>query len=232
MQRRSVDYYRDQLLALLPQGLAWPREPDTNLYATLEAYAVVLAAFQNRLCDLREEADPRTTSEGLAEWETDYGLPDPCAGEVQTTAGRKARLLAAVYARGGADAEYFERLSALMGFDVSIRDDFEPPRAGDARAGDHLWTEDSVYVWQVSAPSSSIEIARASEAVAGDPCWYWANEPLECAIRRRRPRHSAVFFTYAEPPNDYGLITEAVDLVIDYGTITTPHTEARDYGEV
>ncbi|WP_374631823.1 YmfQ family protein [Ferrovibrio sp.] len=231
MERRGVDYYRAQLLALLPQGLAWPREPDTNLYLTLEAYAVLLSALQNRLCDLREEADPRTTSEGLVEWETDYGLPDPCAGDVQTTVGRRARLLAAVYARGGADAVYFEQLAARLGHEITITE-YKPFRVGQSRVGDPLWDAKAGFVWRVDAPSTTIERFKVGKSRIGDALGYWSNAPLECAIRHRRPRHTAVVFRYSDPPNDYGRITDPVELVIDYGRITDPVTDTRDYGVI
>ncbi len=231
LNKASVEMYQRQGQALLPQGAAWPTHEGSVWSRLMAATGATFARVHNRALDLIEEADPRTTFEMLADWERVAGLPDPCAGELQTTEGRRKRLVATLTARGGASIPYYVKVAADYGYDITI-EEFNPPRVGEARIGDPLWSADSIFVWRVNAPSASLEYARVGEASIGDPLWYWSNEPLECAIRRRAPAHTTVLFGYADPPTDYGLITEPVELIIDDGLITEPHDETRDYGEI
>lgn len=77
--RRDGSHYFSALLDLLPQGLAWTREPDSTLGKTCRGLAEYWGFVDSRAADLLEiESDPRTTIELLPDWERAWGLPDPC----------------------------------------------------------------------------------------------------------------------------------------------------------
>jgi uncharacterized protein YmfQ (DUF2313 family) len=79
--------YLQQLQALLPRGLAWPRAVDAHLTKLLSAFSLEFARVDQRVDDLLDEADPRSTLELLPEWERMAGLPDPCASKQTITLG-------------------------------------------------------------------------------------------------------------------------------------------------
>ena len=63
---------------LYPKGAAaWVREPGVidELNASISSELVIV---DSRTSKLINEADPRTVSEMLGDWERNYGLPDEC----------------------------------------------------------------------------------------------------------------------------------------------------------
>lgn len=193
----TANEYLAQLQALLPQGPAWPREANAALTQLLAAWADELARVDGRAADLIEEADPRTTAELLADWERVADLPDACVaayGITQTTAQRRAALVAKLTTIGGQSAAYFISLAASLGYTISVTE-FAPFTAG-SDAGDDLTNGDWAYAWQVNAPQETIIEFSAGASSAGDPLRAWGNELLECVIRRLRPAHTHVLFAY------------------------------------
>ena len=70
---RTQDDYAASLAALLPEGLAWSRDPDSKPMQLMQGWAggwadVAIAA--NAL--LVVEGDPRTTVQMLPEWEASF----------------------------------------------------------------------------------------------------------------------------------------------------------------
>jgi len=190
MKATDTDY--TQLLqALLPPGAAWPRDAEATLTKLMQAYADELARAHNRAVDLTGEADPRTATETIGDWETTLGLPDPCmAGIAQTLTERQAAAHAKLIARGGQSRQFFIDLAKAVGFDIAITE-FKPFRAGISRAGDPACSTDWRFAWQVNAPEETIKPFTAGEALRN-----WGNALLECVINQRCPAHTHVQFTY------------------------------------
>lgn len=195
MGMTSSDYLV-QLQALLPQGPAWPREVDAALTQLLAAWAEELARVDGRAADLVEEADPRTTAELLADWERVAGLPDPCVAALagtQTTAQRRAALVAKLTTIGGQCAAYYIALAASLGYTISVtefdlhdvEDNVEYPLTGTP------WQ----FAWQVNAAEDTIGVLAVTDTVE-DPLAWWGNELLECVISRLKPAHTHVLFAY------------------------------------
>ena len=68
--RRGQDEYWWALSALLPQGIAWPRWPDSVLQMAVRGLAGIMGWVDGRAADLLErESDPRQTVEMLDSWE-------------------------------------------------------------------------------------------------------------------------------------------------------------------
>lgn len=196
MALTAADYLA-QLQALLPQGFAWPRQADAALTKLLLAWADEMARIDGRAADLVEEADPRTTAELLADWERVAGLPDPCVaalGISQTTAQRRAALVAKLTTIGGQSAAYYIALAASLGYTITVTE-FNPFQAG-SDAGDALTNDGWRFVWQVNAPAANIVEFAAGRSSAGEPLRSWDNELLECVINRLRPAHTHVLFAY------------------------------------
>jgi uncharacterized protein YmfQ (DUF2313 family) len=191
----SADYLA-QLQALLPQGPAWPREADAALTQLLAAWADELARVDGRAADLIEEADPRTTAELLADWERVAGLPDACVAALagtQTTAQRRAVLVAKLTTIGGQSAAYFIDLAASLGYTITVTE-FDLHDVED-NVEHPLTAAPWQYAWQVNAAQDTIGTFTVIDTVE-DPLAWWGNDLLECVINRLKPAHTHVLFAY------------------------------------
>lgn len=192
----STGDFAAALHALLPRGVAWPREPGTVQAQLVAGLAEVVAMLHARAVVLLEvEADPARTVELLAAWERAYGLPDPCVGEVQTIQQRRASLLGRIAGAGGQSRAYYIAVAAAIGFDVTV-EEFVPFRAGTGRAGmpcsDNTWQ----FTWLIRAPAETPRQFRAGQSAAGDPLQVWGNDALECVLGRLKPAHTTLLFAY------------------------------------
>lgn len=196
MGMTAADYLSQQQ-ALLPQGPAWPREPDALLTRLLDGFAEEFARADGRAGQLIDESDPRTTYELLADWERVAGLPGECAllvGLDLTVAQRQSALVAKLTERGGQSRAYFIALAARLGFEItiteyhewSVEDDVEAPLSG----------ADWNFAWQVDAPLSTV-IDMTVESDVEMPFAVWGNALLECALSKDKPAHTVVLFAYS-----------------------------------
>lgn len=192
---QTADDYLAQLLALLPQGSIWTRDPTSNMGRTLRALAAGLARVDARGDRLVEEADPRTTLELLSDWERVAGLPDPCLGSAPTIQQRRASLVAKLTGLGGQSPAYFQAVAAALGFTVSIVE-FRQFRVNKSRVGDRLYGPDWRFTWRVVAPLNTIHYFRVGQSAVGEPLRVWGNDVLECVIRDLAPAHTIVQFAY------------------------------------
>jgi len=175
-----IERYTSQLKSLLPQGAAWPRDAGTNLHKFLEGLAAEAARIHDRVDDLLAEMDPTRATELLAEWETVWGLPDTCTGQLATLGERRAALLARIAAIGDQRPAYFIGLAARVGYTVTITENVGADPT----------------VWRVNAPEVSVRWFRAGQSRAGDRIRTWGNELLECTIQAVNPAHLTVLFGY------------------------------------
>ena len=192
----TVDDYTRQLQALLPSGIAWPRDADATLTKLLTGLAGELARVDGRALQLLEEADPRTTAELFADWERVAGLPDACAvafGGDQTTAQRRSALVGKLTTLGGQSAAYYVGLAAVLGYAITVEDftehtvedDVEHPFYGAAWA----------FAWQVNTALNTVTEITVEDSVE-DPIASWGSALLECVINRLKPAHTTVLFSY------------------------------------
>ncbi len=199
---RTADQYREQLQALLPTGPAWDPELTPEVDTILGGVAAELARLDGRMLDLVGEMDPATTTEMLADWERVAGLPDKCAGTLESTVqGRRNALLAKLTATGGQSKAYFIAIAAALGYEITI-EEFRPFRAGRSVAGDVLTNSDWVFTWRVRAPEVTVIPFRAGQSAAGEQLRAWGNDTLTCKIRQLAPAHTVVLFAYANSSLD------------------------------
>jgi uncharacterized protein YmfQ (DUF2313 family) len=211
--RRAGDDYADALAALLPEGSAWPREPDATLMKTVRGLAEIFGYVDGRFMDLLErEADPRFTIEMLADWERAAGLPDPCIAEPLTIPDRQRALVERLTALGRQDRDYFIGIAAAIGYSVRITE-YSPFMVGVSNVGDTRPTgaDGEQYRWQIGPPEiryywtvhiTGVRLSwfRAGGGQAGvDPhLRIGIATDLECLFRRFKPAHTEVIFDYSE----------------------------------
>lgn len=193
--------YRRVLQALLPEGTIWPREEDADLTKLLAGLAEESARADERMHDLIDEADPRTSVELLPDWERVCGLPDVCSEIGENLAERRQAVVAKLTAQMGLGKPHLIALAAALGYEVTITE-FTPARAGTARAGDPVYSEEWAYVFRMRAAETAMVYARAGSAVAGDRIRSWSNERLECRITEAKAAHTLAIFAYGGTDED------------------------------
>ncbi len=186
--------HADLLKLLLPPSSLDPGAPALSAELLAEGNALDAAAATAEL--LLDEADPRTTSAFLTDWERVAGLPDGCvlaSGIAQSSAQRRAALVARITMLGGQSAAYYIALAASLGYTITVTefdlhdvdDSVEHPLTGAP------WQ----FAWRVNAPLNTIGVLAVTDTVA-DPLAWWGNELLECVINRLKPAHTHVLFAY------------------------------------
>jgi uncharacterized protein YmfQ (DUF2313 family) len=171
--------YALQFLQLLPPGVAWSREVTSTIGQVFLGLAAEAARLDARMAALVEEADPRTTLELLPDWERVTGLPDPCAGDDQTLAGRRRRVVTQLTQVGGQSPDYYVAVAADLGYAITITEG-----------------ETNPWSWRVHAPSTTIE-EMTCNSFCDESIRSWGNDVLECALNRIKPAHTTVEFAYA-----------------------------------
>lgn len=188
LARATADDYARQLAELQPRGPAW-RADDSLLGASSEE----LTRIHNRALDVIAESDPRTATELFADWEQASGLQDACVGEDQSSAQRRAALIARITTIGGQSPAYYIGIAEELGYAVSITE-FREHTVGDDV--DHLIHGEAwAYAWQVNASLTTVFELDVT-GVVSDPLASWSNAALECVISRLKPAHTNVLFAY------------------------------------
>lgn len=185
----TADDYLQQLRALMPKGIAW-----INDDPVLQMAAQECARLHLRLDRMVLESVPANASAMLAEWERDWGLPNPCFSEFGDD--RLAILSAKV--RG----ELFPNRAYLLGF---LRDlgypnaQIEYPSALRAgfRAGDRVNGLDWHYAVVIKTGTKTIKIEpmRAGDR-AGSRLYGWGDDNLQCYLKQIFQSHLKVLVAY------------------------------------
>jgi len=198
----SADDFNHALLALLPRGKAWPKDPSSAQVRALSFIGPTFARLSARAEQLLVDAFPSTAVELLATWEALLGLPDPCAGPATSIAERQAQVIARLIGTGGQAMQFLIDFAALFGYTVTITE--QAPAGGTLTqfvagntAGTRLVTDtgNDVFTYVVNAPlvSSSHFVAGSH---AGEPLASWGNTVLECVMDEVKPAHCKVIFAY------------------------------------
>jgi uncharacterized protein YmfQ (DUF2313 family) len=177
--------YLQQLVALLPRGPAWSADDDAVLLERLKGWAATMARVDGRAGDLLAEADPRSTSELLPDWERVAGLPDACElafGVVGTETQRRFALLARLVSGGGLSVPYFQSVISALGYvatiteftETTVDDDVDAPIVGESWAA----------AWQVNLASVTL-IQRT------------VDDDVECVLARLNRAGATLVFNYA-----------------------------------
>jgi len=185
----------DQLRLLLPPVSYDGSAP--YLSATIEAEANALDLADAKAGVVYSTIFP-DSGEGLADWERELGLPDPClVGQSQTVGQRVQAVVSKLSGRAGQSKPFFIALAKSLGYDITITT-FRPARAGIARAGDPINGGDWSFTWRVNASAVTASHARAGATGAGDPLTAWGNRALECRLSQMKPAESILLFGYGD----------------------------------
>lgn len=193
----ALDYLW-QVQRLLPRGRVWQRGWGTLQAAYLITLMPTWARLHASLNGIVADVFPCTTVAMLPEWEATLGLPDPCVQPpLATLQQRTAAVCGKWSARGGQSVEYFERLAAGLGFQITIQT-FAPFRTGRSRTGDRLYSEEWAYAWRIDVQGNvgSIVYFRTGQSAAGEPLQTWGIAQLECIIGAMAPAHTIPIFAY------------------------------------
>jgi len=192
MALKTNDYVQ-QLQGLLPPGPAWPRDLESLVTKLLTAFAAEYARVDQRIEDLLNEADPRTTTQLLSDWERVAGLPDVCTGPLDSIAARRDALVARLTNLGGQSRQYYIDLAAALGYEITITE-FRPFTVNSG-VNDPLCSQEWRFVWQVNAAQDTVRRFTVNSGV-DEALASWGNALLECAISRLKPAHTLVQFAY------------------------------------
>jgi uncharacterized protein YmfQ (DUF2313 family) len=180
----SASAYARVLKQLLPPGLVWNLEPDSNLSSLFLGIGEELARVEGRADALLEESDPRTATETLEEWERELGLPDAAIVSLPPTLeGRRLAIAQKLIRQGGQHHRFFTALAAACGYVVTLSDFFGSTilRVG-FRAGARCYGAVWAHVWQMNVQRPLGPALSHAE--------------LEAIVRRAAPEHTVVLFNY------------------------------------
>jgi uncharacterized protein YmfQ (DUF2313 family) len=218
IRRKGKDYVQ-AILALLPQGQAWPREPQSTLVRTLTGLAEYWGFVDGRAADLLEiETDPRFSTEMFTDWERNWGLPDPCFFGIQTTlADRRRVLMLKMTMLGGQSREFFIELMSLLGYTIQIKE-YAPYMCGISRVGDttveeieaggtagtmrwYLGPPEMRFYWSIGVGDAKLTWFRTGPVggeVGVDPhLLIGMADEVPCILERLKPAHTQIVFDYS-----------------------------------
>ncbi|AGC43248.1 hypothetical protein MYSTI_01917 [Myxococcus stipitatus DSM 14675] len=176
--------YARVIKKLLPPGSVWDLLTDGKLSALCLALAQELTRVDGRAGAVLNEADPRTATETLEDWERVLGLPDADVPVIPSTvAERRLAITQKLVRVGGQSKPYYVALAAACGYTVTIDDSYGATilRAG-FRAGARVFGVQWAHVWRVDVQPPTGDALSHAE--------------LEAIIRRAAAAHTVVFFRY------------------------------------
>jgi uncharacterized protein YmfQ (DUF2313 family) len=193
--KAGADDYTVHLHQLLPTGPAWPREGDSPTQRAFASVGQSMSDAHGRLNQLIAEADARTTSELLDDFESVVGLPDPCLDLPTSTAERRRRVVQRLTYQGGQSAAFFIGLLAALGYPGATVTEYRPLRANgkcNASLNQGGWR----HGWTVNVPASVDVKPMTCTARCSDPLATWGNPGLECLLSVHKPAHTRLFVGY------------------------------------
>lgn len=193
---RAADTVHREMLSLMPPGWIWPRGEDSQFAAILRPIAAEVADLEATAEAMLEEVDPRTAVLTIDDFERVLG-PDPCGRDPGALALADRQQLAHQRwtGRGGQSVAYFVELAAKRGYTIEI-EEVHPSVCGHAVCGDELVRTPEQFIWRVLLGETETVIAEAGKSEAGNLLVEYRLADIECDIRRERPAHTEVIFSY------------------------------------
>lgn len=188
--------YRDALLALLPRGRAWPREPGSVQHQVASGLSPTFGRLDARAQALLLDAFPASTVELLSEWEASLGLPDPCDGEDQTLEQRRNQVVVRLVEGGGQSIAYYLAVLARLGYPAATITEYAPFRTGVSPINSPLTGEDWWHVWTVNLPGLSVAFFRANASTTNEPLLSVSSAAVFCTLAAIKPGHTILLYTF------------------------------------
>lgn len=187
--------YKQLLINLLPVGKLWEPRNQPVFDSLLNSLSDEFCRIDERVDAMLLEADPRTSTEILDDWERLVGLPDECTPLSPTEDGRRNQVVQKYTYVGGLSAAVYTFIGKQLGVNITVKDVF-PFYAGFARVGERL-TNDFEFSFRVGDRIES-PLHRY-----GWRFWFDVNLPqghtvLECILRKLKPAHVGILFNYED----------------------------------
>ena len=208
----KLERYKQLLINLLPKGKLWQPIGQPVFTRLLESSAQELCRVDDRRQQMILEIDPRTTFESILEWESQLGLPDECTQNGLTLNERRNQLVQKLTNIGGLSKTFYEFLGAQLGFAIVVENRVNfiagRARAGDlltnyfnrhfvagSKAGEFLTEIGWRFIFNVELPITAAQHFVAG-SFAGTPLRTFSNPLMECTIKKLKPAHAGVTFTF------------------------------------
>lgn len=137
---RSPADYLAALQAKMPRGAAWPRDPDAEQTAVLQALAQEPARVDAAAVQLLSDCFPLTTESLLPEWEASLGLPDATAGPAPSDDKRRRAIVVRFVGATGFSRASVGEVAGSLGYDVAFKT-YAPFRVGLNTVGQPLYDD-------------------------------------------------------------------------------------------
>jgi len=193
----GLEAYINQMLALLPRGVAWDESARGDFGNLVAAVAEEFHRISNTIVEVENDTFPLNATMFLPDWERVLGLPDDCVGGPQGTPERRAAVVTKLISNANPTPDFFVELGAAYGYAIQVLE-FFPARVGRARIGDRINPPDVGFTWAVVIPGDYTQARRAvvGDCVIGDRLATWGEGSLECLIRQYKPAHTTLVFFY------------------------------------
>jgi uncharacterized protein YmfQ (DUF2313 family) len=200
----NVNSYFQMLMNLLPRGRALSRSPDSILYKLMHAFSFEFSLIDSRGDDLSVERNTLLTSELLADYERDLGLPDDCT-ELATTINERRRIINnKLVTDTGLNKQTYIDIAADLGYDITITE-FTPCWCGIAECGDSIGDQNNIFYWQVNLYMSpetfdSWVYFTCGNSQCGDALIYVPLVGvLQCVLNIYKPAWTQMLLSYYGP---------------------------------
>lgn len=194
----ELEDYTNLLKKLLPPGLAWNKDYDSNIHLLMTAFAEEYARLDFDTQQLLKEINPLESNQLLPEWERVTGILMGCASNYLSSQSKREAIKRKLAFRGGASEQFLIDVAASLGFPIKIQE-FGTFRAGISKAGDHASGEEWAYALKIRAPEQTARFFRAGISSAGDPLREFANQLLQCVLEHYLPAHATAFYVFDIP---------------------------------
>lgn len=192
----KLDRYVEFFRSLFPNGKAWAGDESSQLYKFIQGMADEFVRIDDRVLDMIDEADPRTTTEMVSDWEDMLDLPDDCSVSGMTVEERRRQIRQKLTAQYGQNAAFYIQVASFLGYDIEITDGFWSFRAGHSVAGDALTNELWKHWWKIKTGDQLFVYFTAGGSSAGDPLKKLAEDTLVCTMEKLKPAHTQIIYEF------------------------------------
>lgn len=194
---RTSETIKQSLINKLPPGFSLSKRGGV-LDALYGGFASSFFDGEKAAEDILEEINPRLSNYFLEDFERVLGA-DPCGRDRgdQTIDQRQRYAHQRWTATGGQSIAYFTSIAKSLGFDIEI-EEFWPSICGEFAMGNTLIPEGEQFVWRIT-----LKLINQTYFIVGanrtfDRLSDFEISDLECVLRRLKPAHTTLIFSYQE----------------------------------